>query len=153
MYVALDHSYTYWVNNPVSVSVYLLISITVQRPIKTLLRNMTSGWPYMIWSRQYITFRWRVLPTKFGSHKPFLSHLTPGWPRLTPTWPLTPALHYKLNCHRAFTSHLIHGWPWLTSAWPLTQQCLTFRSEVLPTKSGGFRAFLRQLDLWMTFDL
>ena len=37
-----------------------------------------------------------ILPTKFGGHRALLSNLTPGWPRMTPTWPLTPAMHYAL---------------------------------------------------------
>ena len=43
------------------------------------------------------------------------------------------------------------GWPQLTPAWPLTQQCITLWSGVLPTKFGSHRAFVRHLDLWMTF--
>ena len=35
--------------------------------------------------------------------------------------------------------------------WP--QQCITLWSGVLPTKFGSHKAFLRQFDLWMTFDL
>ena len=37
-----------------------------------------------------------ILPTKFGGHRALLSNLTPGWPRMTPAWPLTPAMHYAL---------------------------------------------------------
>ena len=33
------------------------------------------------------------------------------------------------------------------------QQCITLRSGVFPTKFGSHWAFLRQVDLWMTFDL
>ena len=48
-------------------------------------------------------------------------------------------------------------WPQVDSAWPLfdlrPQQCITFWSWVLSTKIGGHRTFLKQLDLWMTFDL
>ena len=47
--------------------------------------------------------------------------------------------------------------PWLTPA----DSCMTFdpvigttlRSGVLPTKYGGHRTFLKQLDHWMTLDL
>ena len=48
-------------------------------------------------------------------------------------------------------------WPLVDPGWPLhdlrPQQCITLWSGVLPTKFGNHRAFLRQIDLWMTFDL
>ena len=56
-----------------------------------------TGWPmYDLWSQQCIMLWSGVLPTKFSSHKAFLSNLTHGWPQLTPAWPLTPnnALHF-----------------------------------------------------------
>ena len=62
------------------------------------LNNMTPiylGWPlHDLWPRQSIILQSSVLLTKFGCLKIFLSNLTPDWPRLTPVWPLTPAVHY-----------------------------------------------------------
>ena len=48
-------------------------------------------------------------------------------------------------------------WPCVDSGWPLhdlwPQQCIILWSGVPLTKFGSHRAFLKQLDLWMTFNL
>ena len=53
--------------------------------------------------------------------------------------------------------HFLAIWPLVDPRWPLhdfwPQQCTTLWSEVLFTKFGSHRAFLRQIDPWMTFDL
>ena len=58
----------------------------------------------------------------------------------------------KFGDHRVFQSNLTLGWPLMTpdDLWP--QQCTTLWPGVLFTKFGNHRAFLRQIDLWMTFD-
>ena len=103
-----------------------------------------------------------VLPTKFGSHRAFLSNLTFGWIQVTllDLWLHQCAMLYSgllptKSCgHMAFLSNLTSGWPRLTHAWPLTpSNALHSDQGVLPTKFGGRRAFLRQIDLWMTFNL
>ena len=47
-------------------------------------------------------------------------------------------------------------WPLVDPRWPLCdlwpQQCTTFWSGILLNKFGSHRAFLRQIDPWMTFD-
>ena len=69
------------------------------------LRLVDPSWPLEdLWPHQCITLwsgilstNWSgILPTKFGGHRTLLSNLTPGWPRMTPAWPLTPAMHYAL---------------------------------------------------------
>ena len=64
---------------------------------------------------------------------------------------------------RFFLSNLVaivHScaiWPLVDPGWPLhdlwPQLCITLWSGALPTKFGDHRAFLKQLDLWMTFDV
>ena len=58
------------------------------------------GWSmHDLWPKQcitVITLCSGVLPTKFGGHGALLSKLTPTWPQLIPTWPLTPAMYYAL---------------------------------------------------------
>ena len=48
-------------------------------------------------------------------------------------------------------------YPWLTPSWPLYElwpkKCWTLQSGVFPTKFGGHKVFLKELDLWMTIDL
>ena len=103
-----------------------------------------------------------VLPTKFGSHRVFLSNLTSSWPRLMSAWQLTLAMRYTFV--RGFSCHIWWSYgiskqfyPWLTPGDPYMtfdpQQCITPWSGVLPAKFGSYRAFLRQLNIWMTFDL
>ena len=59
--------------------------------------QVDPGWPvHDLWPQQCITLWSGILPTKFGGHRAFLSNVTPGWPRITPAWPLTPAMHYTL---------------------------------------------------------
>ena len=52
--------------------------------------------------------------------------------------------------------HFWADWPLGDPWWPLhdlwPQQCTTLWPVVLFTKFGSHRAFLRQIDLWMTFD-
>ena len=52
--------------------------------------------------------------------------------------------------------HFKANWPLVDPSWPLhdlwPQQCTTLWSGVVLTKFGSHRAFLRQIDLWMTFD-
>ena len=55
------------------------------------------SWPlHDLWPQQCVTLWSDILTTKFGGHRAFLSNLTPGWPQVTPAWPLTPAMHYAL---------------------------------------------------------
>ena len=68
----------------------------------------------MLWSR--------VLLTKFSGHRVYLSKLTLTWPQLTPTWPLTPAMHYTLvrgSSHQIWQPYDISkaDWP-LDDLWP-----------------------------------
>ena len=53
--------------------------------------------------------------------------------------------------------HFKANWPLVDSGWSLCdlwpQQTTTLLSGVLLTKFGSHRAFLRQIDLWMTFEL
>ena len=63
--------------------------------------------------------RSRVLLTKFGGHRVYLSKLAPTWPQVTPTWPLTPAMHYTLV--RGSSHQIWQPWaflrqidPWMT---------------------------------------
>ena len=85
------------------------------------------------------------------SHMVFLSNLTSGLPRLTPSRPLTPSMHYTLACFlfpcqiwwpQGILRYLTSGWP-LHDLWP--QQWVTLWSGVLPTKLGGNTAFLMHL--------
>ena len=87
------------------------------------------GWPlHDLWPQQCITLWSGVLPTKFDGLRTLLSKLIPTWPQLTPTWPLTPIMHYalvrgsstKFGGHRALLSNLTPTWPQLTPTWPLT---------------------------------
>ena len=62
-----------------------------------IFKQFDPGWPlHDLWPQQCITLWLGVLPTKFGGHRALLGKLTPTWSRLTPTWPLTPAMHYAL---------------------------------------------------------
>ena len=95
------------------------------------------SWPlHDIWPHQCTTLRSGVLPTKLGCHRVFLSNLIP----IDPTWPL----------HDLWPHHC-------TTLWPLydlrPKEYIIFRSEVLPIKFGSQRAFLKQFDFQMTFDL
>ena len=68
----------------------------------------------------------RVLPSKFVSHRAFLSNLTPDWLLVDSSRPL-----HDIRPH----------------------YCTTFQAGVIPTKFGSHRSFLKQLDPSMTFDL
>ena len=58
---------------------------------------LDPSWPlHDLWPQQCITLWSGILPTKFGGHRAFLSNLTPGWPQMAPTWPLTPVMHYTV---------------------------------------------------------
>ena len=130
---------------------------------KSIWPVVDPSWPlHDLWPQQCITLWSRVLPTKFGGLRAFLSNLTSGWPWLTPTWPLTPPMHYTQVRGSSYQSLVVIGHSWaiwslVDPGWPLRdlrpQQCITLWSGVLPTKFGSHRAFLRQIDLWMTFDL
>ena len=106
---------------------------------------------------QCITLWSGVLYTKFGSHMQFDLWLTLADPFMT--FKPSNVLHFgqplstKFAGHGAFLSNLTSSSPQLNPMWPLTQQWATLWSEVLPNKFGTHRTFLRQLDLWMTFDL
>ena len=60
-----------------------------------------------------------ILPIKFGGHRTLLSKLTPGWPHMTPAWPLTQqcttlwsgVLLTKFGSPRAFLRQID---PWMT---------------------------------------
>ena len=79
--------------------------------------------------------------------------IDPTWPQLTPSWPLTPAMHYalsgilptKFGGHRSFLSN----WPLVDPSWPLhdlwPQQCIMLWSGILATKFGGHKALLSKL--------
>ena len=99
------------------------------RHFKGIWPLVDPGWPlHVFWPQQWVTIWSRVLPTKFSGHTSFLSHLTSGWPRLTPAWPLTPAIRYtlvrdfstKFSGHKALLSKLTPTWPQLTPTWPST---------------------------------
>ena len=64
---------------------------------RALLSKLTPTWPswplHELWPWQCIML-WSGVLTKFGGHRPLLRKLTSTWPQLTPTWPLTPAMHY-----------------------------------------------------------
>ena len=53
--------------------------------------------------------------------------------------------------------HFWAVWPLVDPGWPMhdlwPQQCITPWLGLLPIKFGSHWVFLRQLDLWMTFDL
>ena len=67
------------------------------RALLSKLTLLDLNWPlHDLWPQQCITLGSGILPTKFGGHGAFLSNLTPGWPQMTPSWPLTPAMHYAL---------------------------------------------------------
>ena len=58
---------------------------------------LTSGWlVHDLWPQQCITLWSWVISTKFGGHRALWSKLTPSWPQSTPSWSLTPAIHYTL---------------------------------------------------------
>ena len=93
----------------------------------------------------------------------FLSSVTSGWTRLIRTWTLIPSVaytsllgngsSYRLSLPQGTPEQFDPGWPWLTPAWPMIQECITLGSGILPIKSGGHRVFVKQLDLWIIFDL
>ena len=91
-----------------------------------------------------------VLPTKFGSHKAFLSSMT-----FDPINALCFGQAFFLP-NLVAIEHLKAIWPLVNPGWPLhdlwPQQCITLWSGA-PPKFGSPRAFLRQLDRWITFDL
>ena len=98
------------------------------------------SWPCMIFNPVNALLRPRVLSTKFGSHRAFLSNLTPNWPRLTPTWPLTQGMHYTSAPEGFFPLNLVALATWLcqsslTSGWSFTFWWGRF--EKLTTNLGG----------------
>ena len=97
--------------------------------------------PHGLWPQQCINFWSGVLPTKFGSHRAFLSNLTPvdaSWP-LHDLWPhhcttlrsgVPPT---KFGSHRAFPCNLTPAWPPLTPSWPSTPSMHYTSAGILPT--------------------
>ena len=69
---------------------FLLNLVAIEGIAKQVDPYMTSD------SSNALHFGRGVLPTKFGGHRAYLSILTPGWPWLTPSWPLTPAMPQKI---------------------------------------------------------
>ena len=118
------------------------------------LANVTSGWPSWpvqdLWPHQCFTLWSGILSTKFGGHLAFLRNLTSAGPQLTPTWPLTPAMHYALvrgSSHqiwwpKGIVKQIDPSWP-LYNIWP--QQCIMLWSGILSAKFGGHRALLSKL--------
>ena len=81
----------------------------------------------------------------------------PSW--LHMTFDPSNALHFSQGFflpNLVVIRHFWAIWPLVDPDWSLhdfwPQQCSTLLSGVLPIKFGGQRAFLKQLDLWMTFD-
>ena len=98
-----------------------------------------------------------VLHTSFGGHRTFLTKLTFGWPQLIPEWLSTPnnALYSDQGFFQPHLEAIGLCWAILPLIDPddlRPQQCIMLWSWVLHTKFGGCRAFLRRIDLWMTFD-
>ena len=95
----------------------------------------------------------------------FLRNLTCGWPRLTPAWPLTPAMSYTLirgSSYQIWWSYSISKQfaLWLTQAdpaWPLTPAMHYALVRGSSPKFGGHRALLSKLTLldpsWPLCDL
>ena len=112
------------------------------------------GWPLHDLCPQQCIMLWSgVLPIIFGSHRAFLSNLTSGWPQLTQCITLwSEVLPFKFGSRKAFLSNLPCGWPRMTPAWPLTPAMHYTLVRGSP-KFSGRRTFLREIDLWMTFDL
>ena len=69
------------------------------------------------------------------------------------------AIHFGQRFFLLNVAAIWHSWPILTvdPGWPLYDlwplECIAFQSGVLPAKFGSNRAFLRQIDLCITFDL
>ena len=80
-----------------------------------------------------------------------------GWP-LRAFWPkqcialLSGILPMKFGSHRPFLSNLMSAWTRLTPVRPWSRQCATVWSGV-QAEFSSCRAFLRHIDMWMTFDL
>ena len=101
------------------------------------------AWPLTQWCA--------TLWSEVGGHREFLRNLPSGWPRLTPVWPLTPAMSYTLirgsSCQIWWPYSISKLFvPYLTPADPFMtfdpSQCITLWSYILPTKYGGHGAFL-----------
>ena len=106
-----------------------------------------------LWPQQSVTLWLWILSTKFGSLRAFLSNLSPGWPLRDP-WPQQCTMLWSGVLLTKFGTFRKQIELWLTFAWPLTPAVsYALVWGLLPTKFGGHWAFLRQLDLWMTFDL
>ena len=106
---------------------------------------LVKGSSYQIW------WPW-IIPKQFDLW------LTPADPCMT--FDATNALHPGQGFFLPNLVAIGHSWaiwPLVDPALPLRdprpQQCITLLSRVFPTKFGSHRAFLRQIDLWMTFDL
>ena len=113
------------------------------------------------WPQQCITLWSGVLPTKFGGYRALLSKLTPTWPQLDPNMTFDPnnALCFGQGFfppNEVAIEHFLAIWLLVDPRWPLhdlwPQQCTALWSGVLLTKFGSHRAFVRQIDPWMTFN-
>ena len=134
------------------VSVLIIIRSKTIWPLNDLGLPMHDRWP-----NQYSTLQSGALPIKFGCHRALLNSLTLG-SSVHEVWP-----HQRTLWSRFFPYEIWLPWGFFWAIWPqLTpaNPCMTFDPGihftlvgVLPTKFGGQRASLKQLDLWMTFDL
>ena len=62
--------------------------------------------------------------------------------------------HPKFGCHRAFLRNLTPGWPRMTPCVDLwSQDCIAVGQGFFLPSFRDHRAFLMQIDLWMTFEL
>ena len=130
------------------------------------LKNKISNSGWHLRPQQCITLRSRVLPTKLGGLVTFLSNSNSAWPQLTPSWPLTPSIHYTLiNGSFYLLWHV-----WLPQDIPkqfdlclnLADPYMTFDplnalQGFFPTKFRGHRPkqfdpWLTQVNPYMTFD-
>ena len=132
---------------------------------RTFLGNLTFDfdWPqYDFWSSNAShNIQWFFLPNLV-----VLCHLWAIWPLVDLNWPqhdlwsqqcinhTLVRVSIKSGNHRDFMKYLTSDWPWLKFLHDLElQQCVMLNSGVLPTKFCSHRAFLRELNLWMTLDL
>ena len=109
------------------------------------------SWPlHDLWTQQRITLWSRILPTKFGGHRSFLSN----WPLVDPSMTSDPQQCIMLWSGffpptLVAIGHCWANWPLLDPSWLLhdlwPQQCITLWSGVLPTKFSGHKALLSKL--------
>ena len=117
--------------------------------------------PHDLWHQQCITLQSGVLLTTFGSHRAFVSKCNPCLTLADPYMTFDPSI--ALNFCQGFLlpnlvaiRHSCTIWPLVDPGWPLydlwPQHCTSLQSGILPTKFGSHRTFLKEFDLWMTFD-